>query len=159
MSDDETLPNGSGGAAHVALPARRMSASEELTELRGVTIEAKLGYFGSEDLVIFGYCPGGGEVVWKDGRSSGFGTGGWAIFLQEIVPLAARRGADLGGMSRVGTHVLLMNRSGGKIYVVRREAAEGFLAEACGVPPPTRRCLCALDCASCPMRGCAAMMR
>jgi hypothetical protein len=125
----------------------------ELPELRGASIEHGLGYFGDEPFVVFGYCPGGGEVIWKDGPSSGFGTGGWRAFLQEFAPMAARRGASIGGLSSVGTHVLLMDRIGGEVFAVPRESAEEFLARAYGVPPQTRRCLCAMpDCAACSFR-------
>jgi hypothetical protein len=125
----------------------------ELPELRRAAIENRLGYFGDEAFVLFGYCPGGGEVIWKDGRSSGFGTGGWNAFLQEFAPLAARRGASIGDLTSVGTHVLLMDRIRGGVYAVPRESAEQFLARANGLPPPTRPCLCTLrDCAACPFR-------
>lgn len=126
----------------------------ELPELRRAAIEHRLGYFGDQPFVVFGYCPGGGEVIWKDGRSLGFGTGGWNAFLQEFAPLAARRGASMGDLTRAGTHVLLMDRIRGDVYAVPRESAERFLARANGLPPPTRPCLCALtDCAACPFRG------
>jgi hypothetical protein len=126
----------------------------ELPELRGASIEHRLGYFGDDPVVVFGYCPGGGEVIWKDGRSSGFGTGGWRAFLQEFAPLATRHGASLGDLASVGTHVLLMDRVCGAVCAVPRESAEEFLARAYGLPPPTRPCLCALttDCAACPFR-------
>jgi hypothetical protein len=125
----------------------------DLPELRGASIEHRLGYFGDEPVVVFGYCPGGEEVIWKDGRSSGFGTGGWRTFLQECAPLAARRGASLGDLTSVGTHVLLMDRLRGRVFAVPRQSAEDFLARVYGLPPPTRPCLCALtDCAACPLR-------
>ena len=125
----------------------------ELPELRCASIEHRLGYFGDDAVVVFGYCPGGGEVIWKDGRSSGFGTGGWRAFLQEFAPMATRRGASIGDLTSVGTHVLLMDRVGGVVYAVPRESAEDFLARAYGLPLPTRPCLCALmDCAACPLR-------
>lgn len=124
----------------------------ELPELRGASIEHRLGYFGDEPVVVFGYCPGGGEVIWKDGRSSGFGTGGWRPFLQECAPLATRRRASLGDLTSVGTHVLLMDRLRGRVFAVPRQSAEEFLARAYGLPLPTRPCLCALaDCAACPL--------
>ena len=35
----------------------------ELIQWRSASIENRLGYFRDEPLVIFGYCPGGGEVI------------------------------------------------------------------------------------------------
>src|SRR6185312_11333860 len=122
----------------------------ELAELHSVSIDRQLGYFRDERFVLFGYCPGGGEVVWKDGHSAGFGTGGWRTFLEEIAPLANRLGCSLGSATSAGTHVLLVDRARGTVYVAEREPAEEFLARIYGIPPPTRRCLCALmDCATC----------
>jgi hypothetical protein len=126
-----------------------------LTDLRAAAVEHGLGYFRSERFVIFGYCPGGGEVIWKDGHSSGFGTGGWRVFLEEIVPVAQRYGIGVGGVDSVGTHVLLIDRAQSAVYAVPRESAETFLAKINDVPLPTRPCLCALlDCRSCPVRTC-----
>jgi hypothetical protein len=100
----------------------------ELVEFREVSVEHKLGYFGDDRFVLFGYAPEGGEVVWKDGRSYGFGTGGWQTFLEEIAPLAARHGADLGTLTAAGTHVLVMDRERGTLCTAPREAAEAFMA-------------------------------
>lgn len=133
-------------AAALPLPPRTI----ELTELHSVSIDHRLGYFRHEQFVLFGYCPGGQEVVWKDGHSAGFGTGGWRTFLEEIAPLANRRGCSLGSATSAGTHVLLVDRARGTVYVAEREPAEEFLSAIHGIPPPTRRCLCALmDCATC----------
>jgi hypothetical protein len=127
----------------------------ELIELRSASIEHRLGYFRDEPFVIFGYCPGGGEVIWRDGHSSGFGTGGWQTFLNEIVPLAARYSVRIGDASSAGTHVLLMDRHHGAVYAAPRRIAEEFLACIHGSPPPRRSCLCArLSCATCPVRTC-----
>jgi hypothetical protein len=126
-----------------------------LAGLRADATAHALGYFRSERFVLFGYCPGGGEVVWKDGHSAGFGTGGWQTFLDQVAPLAARRGISLGGPTAIGTHVLLIDRALGTVHAAPREPAEDFLARVNGVPAPTRRCLCALlHCASCPVRTC-----
>src|SRR6185312_6587589 len=91
------------------------------------SIEHKLGYFGDSHYVVFGYCAGGGEVIWKDGHSWGFGTGGWRIFLEEIAPLAMSHGIDLGSIGSAGTHVLLVDRRNHVVYAGRRELAEEFL--------------------------------
>ena len=135
-------------------PPRLPSNAVELIELRSASIEHRLGYFRDEPFVIFGYCPGGEEVIWKDGHSSGFGAGGWKIFLQEIAPLAARRGASVGDLTSAGTHVLLMDRIRGVIYATPRKSAEEFLAQIYGVALPHRCCLCSLvNCAACPLRN------
>jgi hypothetical protein len=149
-SDTESNPAGNGS------PARRLPGDFiELTELRSSAIEHKLGYFGDDSFVLFGYCPGGEEVVWRDGHTAGFAGGGWRIFLWEIVPLAARHGVDIGSSNRVGTHVLFMDRRRGALYAGPRESAEHFLSLLYGVPLPTRPCLCSrTGCALCPVRDC-----
>lgn len=119
--------------------------ANELPELRSVDVSHRLGYFGNERFVIFGFCCGGGEVIWKDHRSYGFGTGGWKLLFDELAPLAARYGATLGGMAGPGSHVLMAGRLHGMVYTVARNCAEQFLAAVCGNAPPARRCLCALN--------------
>jgi hypothetical protein len=160
MINSNTIPDvGEGRSIERQPPLPRLPPSAvELIELRSASIERRLGYFRDAPFVIFGYCPGGGEVIWKDGQSSGFGTGGWKIFLQEIAPLAARCGASIGNLASIGTHVLLMDRIRRAVYALPRESAEDFLARIYGSPRSTRRCLCALmDCAACPLRaGCIA---
>ena len=163
MSSSTIVPDTNGCSSTenrtllLPLPANAI----ELVELRSASIEHRLGYFGDQPFVVFGYCPAGAEVIWKDGRSSGFGTGGWRAFLQEFAPLAARYGATIGDLNSVGTHVLLMDRIRRATYAVSRESAEEFLARVYGLPRPTRRCLCSLmNCAACPLRtscrqGCA----
>lgn len=127
----------------------------ELTKIRATSIEHRLGYFGKERFVIFGYCPGGGEVVWKDGLSYGFGAGGWQVFLYELAPLAACHGAALGSLQSAGTHVLVMDRLRARTFAAPRERAEAFMARVCAQPPPSQPCLCAItECARCPMRTC-----
>lgn len=127
----------------------------EIVELRSASLEYRLGYFRDERFVVFGYCPGGGEVIWKDGHGSGFGSGGWRTFLYEIGPAAARQGANVGHDDSIGSDVVLMDRARGVIYAAPRDRAEEFLARVNDVPLPRRRCLCAmLDCAACPVRAC-----
>lgn len=140
-------PSATGAGTLCLLP----SDVVELIELRSASIEHRLGYFRNEPFVMFGYCPGGGEVMWKDGHSSGFGTGGWKIFLQEIAPLAARQGASLGDLTSAGTHVLLMDRIRGTVYAAPRESAERLFSRVYGIARPKRQCLCSLT-------GCAACM-
>jgi hypothetical protein len=154
MSSDDDHPGAHGwSGSELRTPQLRLPGDAiELVELRSASIEHRLGYFRDEPLVIFGYCPGGGEVIWKDGGSSGFGTGAWRIFLEEIAPLATRRGANIGDLTSVGTHVLLMDRIRGTVYAVPRGSAEETLARPYGSAVPSRRCLCALvDCAACPL--------
>lgn len=127
----------------------------ELPKMLTTSIEHRLGYFGNERFVIFGYCPGGGEVVWKDGLSYGFGAGGWQIFLYEIAPLAARHGAVLGSLQSTGTHVLVMDRLRARTFAAPRERAEAFMARVCAQPPPSQPCLCAItECARCRVLTC-----
>jgi len=127
----------------------------EFRQLAIASIEQKLGYFGNDALVIFGYCAGGGEVIWKDGTGSGFGTGGWRTFLDEIAPLALRQGIHLGSIESAGTHVLLIDRQQHVVYAAPRESAEKFFCRYYGIAPPKRQCLCGLvDCASCTSLPC-----
>jgi hypothetical protein len=143
------------GLVREAFPAPLPADLVKLVELRAASIERSLGYFRNERFVIFGYCPCGGEVIWKDGHCSGFGAGGWRIFLDEISPLAARYNVSVGDLNSAGTHVLLMDRLHRAIYATPRQIAEEFLACIYGIPPPRRPCLCApLDCAICPVRTC-----
>ena len=147
---DQFLPASHPVGAGIFLPPTRFI---ELLQLRATSIEHRLGYFRSAPYVIFGYCPGGGEVIWKDGQSSGFGTGGWRTFLHDIAPLAARYGAFLGDLTRAGTHVLFMDRSNGKVYAASRKSAESALVRLYGLPPTSRKCMCSLlDCDACPLR-------
>jgi hypothetical protein len=125
----------------------------ELPELASASIEHRLGYFRDDPVVIFGYCPGGAEVIWRDGHSSGFGTGGWRTFLLDIAPLALRHGVHLGDLTHPGTHVLLMDRPRQKTYATTRPTAEAHLARTYGTALRTKRCLCSrTDCAACPLR-------
>jgi hypothetical protein len=119
-------------------------------ELEIRSAEHRLGYFGNDPLLIVGYCARGGEVIWKDGHRSGFGAGGWKMFLDEISPMALRHGIHLGSIGSAGTHVLLIDRQRHRVYAAPRESAERFLCRHYGLEPPTRRCLCGvMDCAAC----------
>jgi len=156
MNDSENIFDACrDGTAREPFPIVLLPDVVELVELRATAIEHRLGYFRSERFVIFGYCPGGGDVIWRDGHSSGFGTGGWQTFLAEIVPLAARYRVSIGDAGSAGTHVLLMDRRHGAVYAAPRRIAEEFLACIHGLPPPSRPCLCTLlNCATCPVRTC-----
>lgn len=157
MSDDKNRPRGSsaGGSPPSVRDVAPPHGFVTLVEFRAVAVAQGLGYFREERFVIFGYCPGGGEVIWKDGHSSGFGTGGWQMFLDEIAPAAQRYGIRVGSAKGAGTHVLLIDRAADVVYAARREPAEAFLARINGVVPPTRQCICALfDCRFCPVHTC-----
>ncbi|HEX4055063.1 MAG TPA: hypothetical protein VHX86_12430 [Tepidisphaeraceae bacterium] len=156
MSDVPNIPATGRISATSAMLAQRLPPSfVEIIELRGASIEGRLGYFRAERFVIFGYCPGGGEVIWKDGHSSGFGTGGWRIFLNEIAPLTTRYNVSVGDLNSAGTHILVMDRLHGEVYAAPRQVAQEFLAQVHGIPPPRRPCLCALlECEKCPVRTC-----
>src|SRR5687768_7130076 len=59
-------------------------------------IDRALGYFGQARFVFFYFGPRGEEVVWNDGHSYGFATGGWKTFGDKILPLAHAQGLNLG---------------------------------------------------------------
>lgn len=127
----------------------------ELSQLGIVSIERQLGYFREEPFVVFGYCPGGGEVIWRDGHCSGFGAGGWRLFLAQIAPAALCLGVDLGSIEAAGTHVLVVDRRHGIVYGAPRGAAEDFLSEFYELPAATRPCMCSVvNCSACPVRDC-----
>lgn len=113
-----------------------------------------LGYVGDERFVVFRYEPRVEEVVWNDGHSYGFGTGGWRDFLQHIAPLADRYAARLclggaadggaadggpvadagagGRRACEGADVLVLDRHTGAAYFAGRDSAERFLARLTG---------------------------
>ncbi len=75
MSGKNDIPGaGCNSTAGEAVPVRLPQDFIELIELRPALSEHKLGYSRSEPFVIFGYCPGGGEVIWRDEYPSGVGT-------------------------------------------------------------------------------------
>lgn len=153
MSDND---NNSYPGFHQKSLAQLLRNFVELNELRSACIARQLGYFGSERFVVFGYCAGGSEVIWRDSHSSGFGFGGWKQFLWHIGPLAARYGVSLGNEKLVGTHVLVIDRVENVVYAARRKQAEEFLVRVYGVSPPKRPCLCSrIDCALCVVQTCA----
>lgn len=148
--------SGSSETAREQFSARLLRSFVELNELRSTRIARQLGYFGTERFVVFGYCAGGSEVIWRDSHSSGFGFGGWKQFLWHIEPLAARYGVSLGNEKLVGTHVLVIDRAEKVVYAAPRKQAEEFLAEVYGVSPPKRPCLCSrINCALCVVQTCA----
>lgn len=91
-------------------------------------IDRKLGYFGNDRFVLFYYEPRGEEVVWKDGRSYGFGTGAWCAFHEQIAPLFNRYAADLGKCEAPDDHALVIDRQTRRAYFAQRQKAEEFLS-------------------------------
>jgi len=91
-------------------------------------LDRTLGYFGNRRLVFFYFEPRGEEVVWNDGVSCGFGTGGWLPFDEEVAPLARRMKASVGGPDEAPRDVLLIDRSLRRAYFAPRETAEAWLA-------------------------------
>ena len=97
----------------------------QATALRG--IERRLGYFGQDRYVCFHYEPRGEEVIWRDSRSYGFGTGAWIAFLEEIVPLAGRHHVNVGDERSSGSHVLLIDRVRQRAYFGEHTLVKEFL--------------------------------
>ena len=87
----------------------------------------RLGYFGRNRFVFFYFEPRGEEVVWNDGHSYGFGTGGWMTFHDEVESLDAAYGADVGSEHRAGQHALVVDRELGRAYFADRSVAERFV--------------------------------
>lgn len=139
MQPNDTLDSGGESHDEVQIPPEFV----ELTELRSISVDRRLGYFENERFVIVGYSEEGQEVFWTDGRSSGFGLGHWQFFVENLGPLATRRGIQLGGPVSQGTHVVVLDRVRRCTYATCRGCAERFLAKIHGTPVPKRRCLCA----------------
>lgn len=92
-------------------------------------IDRQLGYFGQRRFVFFYYEPRGEEVVWNDGRKYGFACGGWQAFVDEVVPIARRFGADLGDAARRGRDVLVVDRQTGEVFFTDQNIAQSFVAD------------------------------
>jgi hypothetical protein len=86
------------------------------------SLDRVLGYFGNARFVCFRYEPRGEEVVWNDGQSYGFGSGGWQAFHQYVAPAARMCGAD------DLADVLVLDRTDRRAYFASRAAAEAFVA-------------------------------
>ena len=94
------------------------------------SLDRSLGYFGDARYVCFRYEPRGEEVVWNDGRSYGFGAGGWQSFLDHVAPAAKTCGVD-----RLAD-VLVVDRTDRRAYFATRQTAEAFVARQGGPPAP-----------------------
>ena len=116
-------------STNVPEPARLPTGFRSVSGRSLQQMDRQLGYFGSGRYVFFYYEPRGQEVIWNDGRSYGFGFGGWQIFTQDVAPVAEHHGADLGNLDRRGSHVLLLDRTLGQAYFADHAVAEQFLAE------------------------------
>jgi len=92
-------------------------------------IDRQLGYCGARRFVFFYYEPRGQEVIWNDGRSYGFGFGGWQAFGQEVAPVAASSGVDLTGADPRGGQVLVLDRALGMAWFADRDPARRFVEE------------------------------
>jgi len=104
------------------------NACVELPDCLPRSIDRQLGYAGNARLVFFYFEPRGEEVMWNDGRSYGFGFGGWLAFGDEIAPLAARYGVDLGSESGPAKHVLVIDRNTSHAYFAPRAQAEAVVS-------------------------------
>ncbi len=127
-----------------------------LPDMEAALAAHHLGYLREERFIIAAYHPEADAVIWKDGRRSGFGEGGWDFYFQRLLPSARRLQADLTDQEHVGQDVLVLDRQSGTVYIAPRPCAEEFLATAIGLEPPHRRCMCArplggaAECTTCP---------
>ena len=87
-------------------------------------LDRKLGYSGEDRFVLFHYEPRGQEVMWRDGRSYGFGHGGWQAFFDEVEPVARQHGISVGDDTRPADHVLVVDRVEGEAYFADRQRAQ-----------------------------------
>lgn len=108
-----------------AVPSSFLQLSDRLQQC----CPRQLGYFGQDRFVMFYFEPRGGEVVWTNSRSCGFGTGAWQVFLDEIEPLARRHGINLGNAETRGQHGLIIDRHWGQAYFAVQSEGRSFLAE------------------------------
>ena len=130
-------PGGEAAAERGTDSAGRTPAFVPLSERLPAGIDRRLGYCGDAPFVSFYYEPRGEEVVWEDGRTYGFGSGGWCAFLAVIAPLARRYGADLGDGAAAGKDVLLLDRLRGSAYFAPRGSARRFVGGSAASGPAT----------------------
>ena len=125
----DTLVYDERGMARTAMAGAVPSDFVPVHQCLQHSIERKLGYFRQARFVYFYYEPRGGEVVWNDGRSYGFGSGGWMMFLDEIAPLGRKQGVNLGSDDAAGDHVLVIDRELKQSWFALRDAAESLVDE------------------------------
>jgi hypothetical protein len=112
-----------------AAPADAPNAFIPLQQRMHPWLDRKLGYFGNARFVCFYYEPRGEEVIWKDGRSYGFASGGWSCFADDIAPLADRHQVALGHTGTPARQVLLIDRTERAGYFIDRPVAEQLLRQ------------------------------
>ena len=118
-------PNGAEAISPAsAIPRGTLSLGGRLQQ----SIDRRLGYFGQDRFVLFYYEARGEEVVFNDGHTYGFGSGGWQAFADEVAPLARRYGLNLGTGGTRADHVLLVDRGLRQTYLAVRDGAEQFVA-------------------------------
>jgi hypothetical protein len=90
-------------------------------------MDQKLGYHGKDRFVLFYYEQRGDEVMWRDSHSYGFLTGAATYFIEEFGAVAELHKVDVGITGSPGTHGFLIDRVGGRAYLVKRDEAVRFL--------------------------------
>lgn len=118
------------GHGHEDAAGHAVTIPEHFTEVlepRLRSADRRLGYMGSQRFVIFDFSVEGGEVLWRDGHSCGFGSGGWQLFLGELASHAAQLGATLSSHDAEGTHVFIVDRLHRAAYLALRQHAQDFL--------------------------------
>jgi hypothetical protein len=127
---DLESPAAAAGCVALAVPPGFLKPGGRLQQ----RIDRALGYFGQSRFVFFYFEPRGEEVVWNDGHSYGFATGGWRVFGERVLPLAHGQGVNVGQTGGRADHVLLIDRITGQAYFAPREAAAEWVAEQARSP-------------------------
>ncbi|HWE01943.1 MAG TPA: hypothetical protein VG326_05985 [Tepidisphaeraceae bacterium] len=91
-------------------------------------MDRALGYHGGDRFVCFYHEPRALEVLWRDRYSYGFSTGAWITFMDDVAPIAAHYGANVGCQGIAATHVLFIDRSAATAYFAERTLAVQFLS-------------------------------
>ena len=104
----------------------------DITSPKLTRIDRALGYFGNEPYVLFAYEERAGEVMWKDGQSCGISHGASDVLAARVEPLARTRDATLGSDGCPGSHVMLVDRRRGRVYLAEPVMAEVFLCALYG---------------------------
>lgn len=129
-----------------------------IPKLQALSAVHHLGYPRNDRFFVAAYHPEAGAIIWKDGRESGFGLGGWEYYFRILLPAAMALEADLTDEGHIGQDVLVVDRQEENIYIAPRPCADEFIALHTGLEPPQRRCICARpledaqSCEGCPAR-------
>src|SRR5579862_4496082 len=110
-------------------PPSSFSALVAVIEKSVLGMDQKLNYPGRERYVIFYFEYRGEEVLWRDSHSYGFATGAWAVFKEELAPVAEMYGIDIGSEVSPAKSVLLIDRTDKRAYFIERKAALQFLEQ------------------------------